>query len=129
MSSIPYMNFQPEGIHKIRNHFSKKPNQNLTRYSILPREPVCTENLTPWKKLLPCRDRAGLSELLSSFIIYDVHFHSMGIHLRSICRDPTSCDEEILELSQTLTLVFENKRKGKAVVSICFIIYLNIYLY
>jgi phosphatidylinositol glycan class T len=24
------------------------------RYAVLPRENVCTENLTPWKKLLPC---------------------------------------------------------------------------
>lgn len=24
------------------------------RYATLPREIVCTENLTPWKKLLPC---------------------------------------------------------------------------
>jgi phosphatidylinositol glycan class T len=27
------------------------------RYSILPREAVCTENLTPWIKLLPCRNK------------------------------------------------------------------------
>ena len=30
----------------------------------LPREIACTENLTPWGKLLPCRQRAGLAFLL-----------------------------------------------------------------
>eukprot|EP00392_Amoebophrya_sp_AT5.2_P014801 g14962.t1 len=30
----------------------------------LPYEPVCTENLTPWLRLLPCRGDAGLGSLL-----------------------------------------------------------------
>ena len=30
----------------------------------LPREVACTENLTPWAKLLPCRQHAGLASLL-----------------------------------------------------------------
>jgi len=30
----------------------------------LPLEVACTENLSPWGKLLPCRQRAGLSSLL-----------------------------------------------------------------
>ncbi|KAF6088915.1 phosphatidylinositol glycan anchor biosynthesis class T [Phyllostomus discolor] len=29
------------------------------RYAVLPREVVCTENLTPWKKLLPCSSKAS----------------------------------------------------------------------
>ncbi|KAL3517813.1 hypothetical protein ACH5RR_020402 [Cinchona calisaya] len=34
------------------------------KYGTLPREAVCTESLTPWLKLLPCRDKAGLSALM-----------------------------------------------------------------
>ncbi|KAK3272693.1 hypothetical protein CYMTET_19024 [Cymbomonas tetramitiformis] len=34
--------------------------EHVHRYGALPREMLCTENLTPWLKLLPCRDRAGL---------------------------------------------------------------------
>uniref|UniRef100_A0A4W5NUA5 Phosphatidylinositol glycan anchor biosynthesis class T n=1 Tax=Hucho hucho TaxID=62062 RepID=A0A4W5NUA5_9TELE len=30
------------------------PTNLFLRYAVLPREIVCTENLTPWKKLLPC---------------------------------------------------------------------------
>ncbi len=32
----------------------------------LPHEPVCTENVTPWLKLLPCRDAAGMAQLLAN---------------------------------------------------------------
>ena len=39
-----------------------RPSQK--QYAALPRESVCTENLTPWLKLLPCRDAAGLASLL-----------------------------------------------------------------
>ncbi|KDO19168.1 hypothetical protein SPRG_21460 [Saprolegnia parasitica CBS 223.65] len=31
--------------------------------SNLPREELCTENLSPWLKLLPCRSHAGLESL------------------------------------------------------------------
>ena len=31
-----------------------------------PAEAVCTENLTPWLRLLPCRDRAGVGSMLRS---------------------------------------------------------------
>lgn len=33
-------------------------------YAALPKEVVCTENLTPALKLLPCRDQAGVASLL-----------------------------------------------------------------
>jgi len=32
----------------------------------LPADGVCTENLTPWLKLLPCRDRQGVAALLQN---------------------------------------------------------------
>lgn len=32
------------------------------RYAVLPREVVCTENLTPWKKLLPCSSKVSVGE-------------------------------------------------------------------
>mmetsp|Transcript_35558 Transcript_35558/g.101165 ORF Transcript_35558/g.101165 Transcript_35558/m.101165 type:complete len:651 (+) Transcript_35558:59-2011(+) len=38
---------------------------NQLRFATLPYEPVCTENLTPWMKLLPCGDQAGLARLIS----------------------------------------------------------------
>lgn len=35
------------------------------RYATLPREIVCTENLTPWKKLLPCGSKVSSSFICS----------------------------------------------------------------
>jgi GPI-anchor transamidase subunit T len=37
----------------------------FSRYASFPNEIFCTENLTPWKKLLPCVDK-GLSGLLAN---------------------------------------------------------------
>ncbi|GFH11587.1 GPI transamidase component PIG-T [Haematococcus lacustris] len=34
--------------------------------AVLPQEPVCTDNLTPWLKLLPCGSKAGVAQLMSS---------------------------------------------------------------
>ena len=36
------------------------------RHGSLPAEAVCTENLTPWLKFLPCRDQSGVASLLRS---------------------------------------------------------------
>merc|ERR1740130_944983 len=36
------------------------------RLASLPYEPVCTENLTPWLKLLPCGRHRGLAALVSA---------------------------------------------------------------
>lgn len=50
-------------------------------YGSLPREAVCTENLTPWLKLLPCQGRQGLTQLLDRPTLYGASFHSMQVHL------------------------------------------------
>lgn len=49
-SMSPEMSFRPLGI----DDPTEPSNSSLLRYGTLPREIVCTENLTPWKKLLPC---------------------------------------------------------------------------
>ena len=48
-TASPSLSFRRRGV------TSSTLNDSQTlRYSSLPREIVCTENLTPWKKLLPC---------------------------------------------------------------------------
>lgn len=59
------------------------PSNGDLRYGALPREAVCTENLTPWLKLLPCRDKAGIASLLDRPSIYRGHYHSQRLKLRS----------------------------------------------
>lgn len=50
-SISPKFTFHPRGVYK------QTPNITHFRYSSLPREIVCTENLTPLKKLLPCNSK------------------------------------------------------------------------
>ena len=46
----------------------------------LPQETVCTENLTPFLKLLPCGNRMGLAELLNPIALFDGYYYSMSLH-------------------------------------------------
>ncbi|CAH6720419.1 GPI transamidase component Gpi16p [[Candida] jaroonii] len=53
----------------------------------LPSEPICTENLTPFLKLLPTRGKAGVSSLLDGHKIFDSLWHSMSIDIKTQCVD------------------------------------------
>ena len=79
------------------------------RYGSLPHENVCTENLTPWIKLLPCKAKSGISVLLNPHRIYNSNFHSMAIHAESVCIDD-ECTQRELELTQTVTSVMDPVR-------------------
>ncbi|KAJ6594185.1 GPI transamidase component PIG-T [Mycena capillaripes] len=51
------------------------------RHASLPSENVCTENLTPFLKLLPCKGRSGLARLLNPHRLFDADWHGMGLHV------------------------------------------------
>lgn len=53
----------------------------------LPDEPICTENLTPFLKMLPTRGKAGIASLLDGHKLYDSLWHSMSIDLTTECTD------------------------------------------
>ncbi|XP_063903359.1 GPI transamidase component PIG-T [Zophobas morio] len=97
----PEYTFKPRGAVS-----SPTINSTFVRYSSLPREIVCTENLTPLKKLLPCEAKQGLGSLLNAGHIYNTRYHSMAIHMRPICRD-SSCESVSLELQQSVSLVYD----------------------
>ncbi|XP_016970590.2 GPI transamidase component PIG-T [Drosophila rhopaloa] len=92
--------------HLIRPQFMPANGQRFVRYSTLPREIVCTENLTPWKKLLPCGSASGFASLLNSGHVHNTKYHSLGLKVRVLCEDH---DEEncIVELTQTANLVYD----------------------
>lgn len=84
--------------------------KRFVRYATLPREVVCTENLTPWKKLMPCRNtHEGLASLLASSSIYSTNYHSLGLHMRSLCHSPDCSGLRQLEIKQTVNLVFDKQ--------------------
>jgi len=89
-------------------------NETYLRYGLLPRENLCTENLTPWKKLLPCKSKRGLATLLNSPQIQKFsNFFSIGLEIRPICYD-LDCFVPGIELKQSVSIVFDpvilNKR-------------------
>lgn len=53
----------------------KVTDHRFLRYATLPREIVCTENLTPWKKLLPCGSKVAV------FVSPFAHLHLCSLHL------------------------------------------------
>lgn len=72
----------------------------------LPAEPVCTENLTPFIKLLPTRGKAGLASLLDGHKIFDLLWHSMAIDYTTTC-SASGCR---LQLAQSVNTVFDVER-------------------
>lgn len=99
----PKFSFRPQ--FNLKNDF----NSTFLRYGTLPHEIVCTENLTPWKKLLPCNSKDGFASLLNADKIYSSNYHSIGIHVRTIC-DPDNvreCSSTSLEVKQNVNLVFD----------------------
>lgn len=91
-------------------HWGFNSNSSNVRYGALPREAVCTENLTPWLKLLPCRDKTGIASLLDRPSIYKGFFHSQKMQLHS------THSGGIL-LDQTLTVVLQPSESTDNLVS------------
>ena len=70
--------FSPEGsLPSWRNDTS-----HTLRHATLPSEHVCTENLTPFLKLLPCKSLSGIAALLNPHKLFETNFHGMGIHVK-----------------------------------------------
>ncbi|KAM4609974.1 GPI transamidase component PIG-T [Polymixia lowei] len=101
----PSASFKPLGIGNVTDH-------RFLRYATLPREIVCTENLTPWKKLLPCGTKAGLAVLMKSEKLFHSSFHSQAVHIRPVCQD-WQCKDTSWELRQTLNVVFDLHTSGQ----------------
>ena len=99
----PKYSFQPRGVlgTNLTGHGSH------FRYGTLPKENVCTENLTPWKKLLPCKGKRGLGVLLNSGSIQKhSSYQSLRLDVRPVCADQ-ECSSMATELSMDLSLVFD----------------------
>ncbi|KAG0278494.1 hypothetical protein BGZ95_003862 [Linnemannia exigua] len=123
ITTEPKLSFRNEGLYNThsapaadaftRNSINSNNNNSSIprklRYGSLPHENVCTENLTPWIKLLPCKSKAGIASLLKSHKLFDTRFYSMAVHVRSVCEDE-QCRVKSLELVQTITAVFDVAR-------------------
>jgi len=91
------------------------PGTNL-RYASIPNEIVCTENLTPWIKLLPCGKYKGIGKLFrNSPKLFEAQYLSMGLSFQQKCLDHPNCQNVNSQVKQTLSLVYNidliNNRK------------------
>ncbi|KAF8566736.1 hypothetical protein P879_08567 [Paragonimus westermani] len=104
-SVSPKWSFRPTGISKLTDTSNTS---TLLRYAQMPGEGLCSENFTPWVKLLPCKNLKGLSTLLIPTSLFRSNYNALTLGLRRICWDVT-CSVVGLELVQTLTVVFDRR--------------------
>lgn len=76
-TTTPAYAFRPEGsLPRFRSNTTHQ-----LRHASLPSEHVCTENLTPFLKQLPCKASAGIASLLNPHRLFDADWHGMGVHV------------------------------------------------
>lgn len=113
LSFIDKTNTQ-EPRHSFRPQFnvpaSERENYAI-RYSNLPHEVVCTENLTPWKKLLPCGKDMGFLSLFNSDYVHSTSYHAIGIHMRNL-KNSRVGGGSTLQVKQTANFVFDQIQIG-----------------
>ena len=110
----PVLTFSPEGQHNDRLHH----NLHLL-HGMLPNEVVCTENLTPFLKLLPCKGKAGVSSLLDGHKLFDASWQSMAIDVRPL--QGGIAGEASIEVEQTIDMVLsiERARRARGIFACC----------
>lgn len=93
----------------LRASSSNSSNERVL-YTNLPEETFCTENLTPWRKLLPCYSDSGLASLLNAVNLLKSSYSSLAIDL-----EPKQCLDkygdlvvgcELVQLVQSVSVVF-----------------------
>jgi len=100
------MSFQPAG------YYTNSTSENLhLLHGTLPREVVCTENLTPFLKLLPCKGKAGISSLLDGHKLFDASWQSMSIDVTPVC-SPGNIECQ-LQITQTIDMVLDIQRSKR----------------
>ncbi len=130
-----------ENSNTVRPVHSIQASQNQTghlRYASMPNEILCTENLTPWIKLLPCGKSRGLAQLFSTtHRLIESHYFMANLHFKKVCnvssilltkkispltffkqihfhkKDEIRCDSYRFKLTQTLTVVYNTELATK----------------
>ncbi|SCU86565.1 LANO_0C08438g1_1 [Lachancea nothofagi CBS 11611] len=82
-TTYPVLSFQP--AKKESMPIFNSSNHLFLIRAALANEPICTENLTPFLKLLPTRGRAGISSLLDGHKVFDSNWHSLSIDVETRC--------------------------------------------
>jgi phosphatidylinositol glycan class T len=100
----PVVSFEPRGDHA-------NSSQLHLLHGTLPGEVVCTENLTPFLKMLPCKGKAGISSLFDGHKLFDASWQSMSIDVRPTC--PSGNEECLVEIQQSVDMVLDIDRSKR----------------
>ncbi|KAI5300283.1 hypothetical protein KEM56_002571, partial [Ascosphaera pollenicola] len=101
----PVVTFQSQGNHSVTDR------QLHLLHGVLPGEVVCTENLTPLLKLLPCKGKAGISSLFDGHKIFDAAWQSMSIDVQPRCSG--THEECQIEIEETVDVVLDIERSKR----------------
>ena len=77
-------------------------------HGTLAREVVCTENMTPMLKLLPCKGKAGIASLLEGHRPFDASWQTMAIDVKPVCG--VSVEDCVTQFEITLDMVMDIER-------------------
>ena len=103
VTASPKFSFRPTGLVE-----GGIVNATFLRYAILARETPCTENLTPWLKLLPCGSVSGPASVLSPSRLQHSRFLSLGLHFKHDCTGNNAvCYKPFVKLQQHISVVFD----------------------
>ncbi|KAL5621947.1 hypothetical protein BROUX41_005892 [Berkeleyomyces rouxiae] len=105
----PVLSFAPNGDHYVNG---TSANMKLF-HGVLPHEVVCTENLTPFLKMLPCKGKAGIATLLDGHKLFDASWQSMSIDVRPVCQGEGATQDCVLEVDQTIDMVLDIPRSKR----------------
>ncbi len=101
----PVLTFAPTG------DYGSNQSETYLLHGVLPGEVVCTENLTPFLKLLPCKGKSGISSLLDGHKVFDAAWQSMSIDVTTRC--PSDRAECIVHIDQTIDVVLDIERSKR----------------
>ena len=100
----PRQTFSPETVnYNMSNAYLKHGN--------LAREVVCTENLTPFMKLLPCKGKAGISSLFDGHKLFDSTWQSMSVDVRHACS--SFMGDCVTQIEQSVDMVLDIERSKR----------------
>ncbi|CCD24016.1 GPI-anchor transamidase subunit GPI16 NDAI_0C03560 [Naumovozyma dairenensis CBS 421] len=83
-TTYPVTSFQPDNDQGLPV-FANSKNQLYLIRAALANEPICTENLTPFLKLLPTKGKSGISTFLDGHKVFDSSWHSLSVDVITNC--------------------------------------------
>ena len=102
----PSYSYRPEGL--LKHCKNGLLSDELLRVAHDPSEALCTENLTPWWKLLPCKNKAGIGRLLTSLHLWNSVYRGITVHIKRVCSSD-KCQFSRLRIDMQMSVVMDMK--------------------